>query len=198
MNDTVCYDENKFAIYVEDYKCTSDWSVEEEREATKSFFSGHASFSFFCATFLIAFLQARLSGRTRLGQYPSNCNTNRSCQLVKVSRAWRISFRGLRITRPFLQFGAFVLAFYISLTRIMDYKHHPTDVLAGAIVGVVFAIIFIRFVIKIFDNPVAFSYRADELTYIEDEPNTNKYNEKATKGNADPSNDPFALKQVSR
>ena len=80
----------------------------------------------------------------------------------------------------------------------MDYKHHPTDVLAGAIVGVVFAIIFIRFVIKIFDNPVAFSYRADELTYIEDEPNTNKYNEKATKGNADPSNDPFALKQVSR
>ena len=196
MNRDTCYDEYDFLKYVEDYTCTSDISAKEEREATKSFFSGHSSFSFFCATFLIVFLQARLSGRTKLDQYRSNCSTDRNIQLGNVSRVWRISFRGLRIMRPFLQFGAFMLAFYICLTRIMDYKHHPTDVLAGAIVGVVFAIIFLRFIIKIFDNPVAFSYRADEVTYIEDEPNRNKYNEKVTKGNSGPSDDPFTLKQV--
>ena len=30
-----------------------------------------------------------------------------------------------------IQFGLLALAFYISLTRISDFKHHPTDVLAG-------------------------------------------------------------------
>ena len=32
----------------------------------------------------------------------------------------------------------FCMAFATSLTRVTDNKHHPTDVLAGALVGVAF------------------------------------------------------------
>ena len=30
-------------------------------------------------------------------------------------------------------------AWYCTLTRISDYKHHPTDVLSGAVLGVIMA-----------------------------------------------------------
>jgi membrane-associated phospholipid phosphatase len=32
------------------------------------------------------------------------------------------------------------LAFWVSLTRISDYFHHPYDVVTGALVGIVFAV----------------------------------------------------------
>jgi hypothetical protein len=31
------------------------------------------------------------------------------------------------------------MAFYCVLTRITDFKHHPTDVASGAILGIAFA-----------------------------------------------------------
>ena len=31
-------------------------------------------------------------------------------------------------------------AWYCALTRVSDYKHHPTDVLAGALLGAVMAV----------------------------------------------------------
>jgi membrane-associated phospholipid phosphatase len=42
-------------------------------------------------------------------------------------------FRVLKILRPVIQFGLFSLAFWIALTRISDYFHHPTDVVAGGL-----------------------------------------------------------------
>ena len=46
----------------------------------------------------------------------------------------------LKVLRPFMQFGFFILAFWIALTRISDYFHHPLDVAMGSLVGIVFAI----------------------------------------------------------
>ena len=45
--------------------------------------------------------------------------------------------------RTLLQLIHFILAFWISITRINDYMHHPEDVIMGAIVGVVCAYIVI-------------------------------------------------------
>ena len=38
---------------------------------------------------------------------------------------------------PFFQVIALSIATFTAVSRIMDYKHHPTDVLAGFLIGVV-------------------------------------------------------------
>ena len=38
---------------------------------------------------------------------------------------------------PFLQVIALSLATFTAVSRIMDYKHHPTDVLAGSLIGII-------------------------------------------------------------
>ncbi|TRY90827.1 hypothetical protein DNTS_009005, partial [Danionella cerebrum] len=74
-------------------------------EARKSFFSGHASFAMYTMLYLAFYLQARLS------------------------------WRGARLLRPLLQFMLVMLAVYTGLSRISDYRHHPTDVLTGFLQG---------------------------------------------------------------
>ncbi|KAK7939187.1 hypothetical protein WMY93_002513 [Mugilogobius chulae] len=74
-------------------------------EARKSFFSGHASFAMYTMMYLAFYLQARLS------------------------------WRGARLLRPLIQFLLVMIAIYTGLSRISDYRHHPTDVLTGFIQG---------------------------------------------------------------
>nr|XP_020466222.1 phospholipid phosphatase 3-like [Monopterus albus] len=76
-----------------------------EEEARKSFFSGHASFAMYTMLYLAFYLQARLS------------------------------WRGARLLRPLIQFLLVMIAIYTGLSRISDYRHHPTDVLTGFIQG---------------------------------------------------------------
>ena len=64
LTDDLCKDEYGFYKFVMDYECTGD--VKVVREARKSFLSGHSSFSFYCATFLIMYLHARLSSDVKL------------------------------------------------------------------------------------------------------------------------------------
>lgn len=47
----------------------------------------------------------------------------------------RLSWRGARLLRPLLQFMLVMLAVYTGLSRISDYRHHPTDVLTGFLQG---------------------------------------------------------------
>lgn len=74
-------------------------------EARKSFFSGHASFAMYTMMYLAFYLQARLS------------------------------WRGARLLRPLIQSLLVMIAIYTGLSRISDYRHHPTDVLTGFIQG---------------------------------------------------------------
>ena len=41
------------------------------------------------------------------------------------------------ILRTLLQVTYFILAFWISITRINDYMHHPEDVIMGSIIGII-------------------------------------------------------------
>ena len=45
------------------------------------------------------------------------------------------------ILRTLLQFTHFILACWISISRINDYMHHPEDVIMGSIIGIVCAYI---------------------------------------------------------
>ncbi|XP_068606279.1 phosphatidic acid phosphatase type 2D [Brachionichthys hirsutus] len=76
-----------------------------EEEGRKSFFSGHASFAMYSMLYLAFYLQARLT------------------------------WRGARLFRPLIQFLLVMIAIYTGLTRISEYRHHPSDVLTGFIQG---------------------------------------------------------------
>jgi len=131
LDSELCDDEygyKKFVTEQEDEICMGlernggNITKKQLHEARLSFLSGHSSFSFYCGTFLIVYLQARLSN------FPYCSN-----------RCVWLSYRFLKVLRPFIQFAIIILAFWISLTRISDYFHHPLDVVTGAVAGIAFA-----------------------------------------------------------
>ncbi|XP_042560811.1 phospholipid phosphatase 3-like [Clupea harengus] len=93
-----------------------------DEEARKSFFSGHASFAMYTMLYLAFYLQARLS------------------------------WRGARLLRPLIQFLLVMLAIYTGLSRISDYRHHPTDVLTGLIQGALTAYWVAFYISTMFKN----------------------------------------------
>lgn len=133
----------RFVIQSEDEICegliSGEVTKKQLHEARLSFLSGHSSFSFYCGMFLIVYLQARLSN------FPRHQST------------WvKVVYRILKVLRPFIQFAMIILAFWISLTRISDYFHHPMDVLTGAVVGMSFAVITLMVIADVFNKRSAF------------------------------------------
>jgi membrane-associated phospholipid phosphatase len=55
-----------------------------------------------------------------------------------------------------MQFATFVLAVHICLTRVTDFKHHATDVLAGSVLGIVVAITVTLFLLNLRKYPSIF------------------------------------------
>lgn len=95
------------------------------KDARMSFPSGHTSFAVYCATFMILYLQL----------YP-----------LSIPQRRRFSFLLL-----FIQVILSCLAIFTGLSRVSDYKHHPTDVIAGGIVGLVVAFTIFFNVLKYVD-----------------------------------------------
>lgn len=86
------------------------------REARVSFPSGHSSFTVFSMVFVIIYIEARFN---------------------PVSR--------LRFVKSIVQLTAFILAWHTCMSRVSDFKHHHTDVIAGATIGLSVAL-FVTFV----------------------------------------------------
>ncbi|XP_023339512.1 phospholipid phosphatase 1 [Eurytemora carolleeae] len=104
--------------YITDFACSgSDLFPSEPeyldrvRDSRLSFLSGHASLSAYSMLFAIIYIQRKL--------------TNRNYRLVK----------------PLIQVGCSLFAIYTSLSRISDYKHHPEDVIGGAVLGSLVAVL---------------------------------------------------------
>ena len=166
LTDAMCKDAYGYNIFVEpgNYTCRGEADATEEetneavREARKSFFSGHTSLSFYTAIFLIIYLQVRC--RKMSSEYYDDSKRD-------SVRMFRILFSGLKIVRPFLQFGIFCLAVYITLTRISDYKHHPGDVFAGIVVGTLVALLTVIFVMDLVQQPRSFKLEEKEDASLE-------------------------------
>lgn len=47
----------------------------------------------------------------------------------------------LRYAKVLIQLSAFVLAYYTAMSRIVDYAHRGSDVIGGAILGIVIALL---------------------------------------------------------
>uniref|UniRef100_A0A914V0N9 Phosphatidic acid phosphatase type 2/haloperoxidase domain-containing protein n=2 Tax=Plectus sambesii TaxID=2011161 RepID=A0A914V0N9_9BILA len=79
-------------------------------EARQSFLSGHSSMAFYAAAFLVIYLQGR----------------------------FKIDFLS-RLLVPFMQLLLVIFALFTALSRVSDYKHHSSDVIAGGLLGIVIA-----------------------------------------------------------
>ncbi|XP_030639822.1 phospholipid phosphatase 2b [Chanos chanos] len=89
-------------------------------ESRLSFYSGHSSFGMYCMLFLALYVQARLAAK------------------------WA------RLLRPTIQFFLVAFAVYVGYTRVSDYKHHWSDVLAGLLQGALVAVLTVRYVSDFF------------------------------------------------
>ncbi|CAF0889064.1 unnamed protein product, partial [Didymodactylos carnosus] len=96
--------------YVWDHNCNPNVSLSILQEARLSFPSGHSSFSTFAFIFLFVYFEARLV-----------------CP-------------DIQFLKPFLQCLCIAVAFFTCLSRVTDNKHHPTDVIGGALIGFSIAI----------------------------------------------------------
>ncbi|KAG5675412.1 hypothetical protein PVAND_005320 [Polypedilum vanderplanki] len=111
-NGLTCKDLDNWNTYISDYTCTNqDVSDWTLTNARISFPSGHASFSFYCSFFCAFYIQSRMK------------------------------FGGSKLLKHFIQLVFVTAALYTGLSRITDYKHHPTDVIAGSILGILIAFV---------------------------------------------------------
>ncbi|CAF3466850.1 unnamed protein product [Rotaria socialis] len=101
-----------FAIpqYITNHRCNPAASEHDLQEAKLSFPSGHSSYSTYAFIFLFVYFEARLV-----------------CPKIKF-------------LKPFFQCLCVAIAFFTCLSRVTDYKHHPTDVIGGALIGFCIAV----------------------------------------------------------
>ncbi|XP_019744968.1 phospholipid phosphatase 1-like isoform X2 [Hippocampus comes] len=118
-------------------------------EARLSFYSGHSSFSMYCMLFLVLYIQARLKAK------------------------W------VRLLRPTVQFFLLATAVYVGLSRVSDYKHHWTDVLAGLLQGGAVASFTVFCVSNFFQQPLEVGVSQEDggqhTSLHENPPNSNHY-----------------------
>ena len=98
-------------------------SVEEakskaNKESHLSFPSGHASFSAQAATFVVLYLQTKFITKNNSGS-GSDSSSHTSYFSASI-----------------ISLLAILAAGFVSVSRIMDNKHHPTDALAGSLIGI--------------------------------------------------------------
>ncbi|XP_052848234.1 putative phosphatidate phosphatase [Drosophila gunungcola] len=116
-----CQDGQNLGRYIDSFTCSNaNMSDFQFRQLNQSFPSGHASLAMYAMLYLAIYLQAALS--TSLS----------------------------KLLKHLLQFLFVMFGWYVSLTRITDYHHHWSDVLAGAALGVVFAWLTSAYVADLF------------------------------------------------
>jgi phosphatidate phosphatase len=97
-------------------------------EARKSFPSGHASTTFYNIIFLILYLH----------------------------RVW--TNRNMGLLPQLLQVALFMFAVFVSVSRVFDHKHHPSDVVAGASLGTLTAL-FASYYLDLFFKRYNYRYK---------------------------------------
>ncbi|XP_076242967.1 putative phosphatidate phosphatase isoform X2 [Calliopsis andreniformis] len=122
--------------YIENYVCTGNVPYKMLKEVRLSFPSGHSSFSAYTMVYLALYLQLRLT------------------------------WKGSKLLRHFLQLVCLLMAWFTALSRVSDYKHHWSDVLAGSTLGTIVALVVANCVADLFKErrhyPIEEKHRAGD------------------------------------
>lgn len=111
-------------------RCTGDPDLVDD--GRKSFPSGHASISFAGLGFLGLWIYSlALQGLLTRPPAPISVDSQRFFP-HRPARAWRLVLPWIPL----------LFAAYIGISRTQQYIHHPTDVLSGALLGFVIALLF--------------------------------------------------------
>ncbi|XP_060063027.1 phospholipid phosphatase 2-like [Ylistrum balloti] len=103
--------------YITDFVCLNN-DTKEVDDVKQSFPSGHSSSAVYAFTFVAIYLDIRFRQQLQ----------------------WRLY---MRIIGPSVQTFLVGAGIYICLTRVQDNKHHPTDVIGGAVIGLAICLIMI-------------------------------------------------------
>lgn len=118
---TSCDNPINIGKYQANFTCTNMESTTRQiKEMRLSFPSGHSSFSAYTMIYCAIYLHARMN------------------------------WAGSKLLKHFLQYLLLLITWYTCLSRISDYKHHWSDVLAGATLGVFGALITSQFISDLF------------------------------------------------
>ncbi|XP_061388277.1 putative phosphatidate phosphatase [Musca vetustissima] len=123
-DETTCDWEMNHGIYIQNYTCRGLQNSNSRLinyGMRTSFPSGHTSLTCYSMIFCVYYLQ-------RFGRSLRHYRTN----------------YGLFV--PLLQFGAVLWAWFVAISRVTDYKHHVSDVLAGCLLGLGVGIAVCRYV----------------------------------------------------
>mmetsp|Transcript_26482 Transcript_26482/g.41062 ORF Transcript_26482/g.41062 Transcript_26482/m.41062 type:complete len:399 (+) Transcript_26482:59-1255(+) len=132
---------------VDTLECSSD--TNDYDEARKSFISGHASLSFCGMTVLAQILVGTIVATYRELRMQLLVSSRQQQQQQSTasasSRSVSDALLSMRRQETALTCAAFflplIMATYIAMSRLRDNWHHPSDVVAGAFVGVFFAVV---------------------------------------------------------
>ena len=127
-NVTLCGDGD--LDYLTDFQCLGQENITADEMGKRlhnmrlSFVSGHASLSAYSMWFCVVYLQQRMATRN------------------------------FRLVKPLIQVCCALFAVFTSLTRVSDYKHHPEDVVCGALLGFVISSLTLRFLVRREERPL--------------------------------------------
>ncbi|XP_075528789.1 putative phosphatidate phosphatase isoform X2 [Dermacentor variabilis] len=110
--------------YVENFTCGSNATEHQLKEMRLSFMSGHSSFSAYTMMYTALYIHARMPWRNSVAM----------------------------AARTVIQVALLSLAWYTALSRVSNYKHHWSDVLAGSAEGYLVAIVVVWGIAPLF-NP---------------------------------------------
>lgn len=107
-------------------------------QSRKSFPSGHSSLSFTGMTFVVFMLLGR-SGALSSNSSPSRHITSSRSRYINSYVLPFYSSDALRRLVYSLCVSPWCLSLYVATSRLVDHWHHPSDILAGSLIGLVCA-----------------------------------------------------------
>ena len=127
--------------------CTADANTSRVKDGFKSFPSGHSSMSFAGLTYLAWYLRGTLNALVlKWAQYaysdyettPNDDSIHQQLEEGTIDAEERRQLETpyvLALASVVMPAVPLMIAGYVAAIRLMDYRHHPTDVLAGSLLG---------------------------------------------------------------